>query len=386
VTATRDRRAGVAMLVGAATGFVACVVAGHVVSDRLVYPGFVRWTKFTSATTSFFPTASQLRAIVRAQCAPDRTLVVVAGNSVFNGPGQSPDRLWSRRLQEELGEEYCVVNFATALSMMGDIPGVSINMLWREYPRLVLVVSTLQTTCGAPDGSPVYSYVFWDAYWKRLLTFPEEPRRHAEDAARAEGVDPVHREELRIRSMLDAVLRFEDLWTFVGYRGLFTLWTVDTGLGSIVPRSRYPDTGDDAPPRLPRDPAGVARFSEPFYEDDGQGGWRERPETWQRLEREIAVALPGPFRARTLVVTTEWNPSDLELLTPRARARQALLSAASAARWERAGYQALLTATDFSADDYLDLLHLSTSGGDKIARRVAPFVRRIAAEATASGG
>src|SRR5262249_13151011 len=161
--------------------------------------------------------------IVRRQCAPDRTLVIVAGNSVFNGYGQPPGGIWTAHLGGELGPGYCVVNLATALSLIGDFGAVTTDMLRRDYPRGVLVGNTLPGSCGPPDGASAYRYLFWDAYWKGLLTAPEERRRAIEAVSAVRTRDSER--ELRLRMWLDARLRFNDLWTFVTYQWFSTVWT-----------------------------------------------------------------------------------------------------------------------------------------------------------------
>ncbi|MEI9897640.1 MAG: hypothetical protein WDN28_28220 [Chthoniobacter sp.] len=81
---------------------------------------------FLEQETSYYPTASQLVAVARAQCPPtaNKTLVVLGGNSVFNGSGQKRNELWSRALQEQLGDHYQVVNFSA--------PGGGCGRQWRR--------------------------------------------------------------------------------------------------------------------------------------------------------------------------------------------------------------------------------------------------------------
>src|SRR5262249_23371102 len=169
----RESLVGVTFLTGFAAGLSVCVLLGHVVGNMNIYPDFVRFNQYLNALTVYFPTASEVRALVKARCPVDRVLVVVGGNSVFYGAGQRAEEIWTSSLQAKLGDGFCVVNLAVPRSLIGDFGAVTVNMLWRDYPRALLVDSTLAAVCGPPDGDPFYRYLYWDAYWKGLLTFPD---------------------------------------------------------------------------------------------------------------------------------------------------------------------------------------------------------------------
>jgi hypothetical protein len=377
------------LLAGLVAGFAAATVGGWVVSDRAYPRDFVRLHKFVGGETNFLPTASQLRAIVRARCPRDRTLVLVAGNSIFNGFGQPPEGIWTAHLQDDLGSDYCVVNLATALSEIGDIGAVTVDMLRTEYPRLVLVINTLPAICGPPNGSKAYGYLFWDAYWKGLLSMPDARRRAVDDWAPI-GEPLAHKaEEVRLGRWLNAALRFNDLWNYVDYEWLSTVWTIDTRDQFPAPRRVF---ADPVPAILPleerfrsgRQPgrADIARFSSGYFDSDGRGGWTERSDPWRAFEKEVADVLPDALRSQTLVVMTELNPVHLALLSAEERKRHEQLFASSLARWQRAGYRAVVVGTDFAPDDYYDYDHFTESGGVKLADALAPRIRELAGEAS----
>ncbi len=381
-----DRARSAALLIGLIVGFCSATLAGWVVSNRPYPADFVRLHKFIGAETNFFPTASQLHALVRARCSPDRTLVLVAGNSIFNGYGETPQGIWTAHLQDDLGSEYCVVNLATALSQIGDIGAVAMDMLRREYPRMVLVTNTLPGTCGPPGGSAQYRYVFWDAYWKGLLNAPDERRRAIDDWAPIGDPLRHQNEEIRLGRGLNAALRFNDLWNYVEYDWLTTVWTTDTRARFPASRRHFADPVPVIPPLAERFTTGrqprrsdIARFSSSFFEAGEAGAWIERSAPWQSLEKEIAAVLPQEFRPHTLVVMTELNPVHLALLTPPERARHAQLFSSSLQRWRSAGYNAIAVGAGFEPDNYYDYDHFTESGGIKLARELAPQIRKLAA-------
>ena len=335
----------------------------------------MRLHKFIGTETNFFPTASQLRAVVRARCARDRTLVLVAGNSIFNGYGEPPEGIWTAHLQDELGSDYCVVNLATALSQIGDIGAVAMDMLRREYPRIVLVTNTLPGTCGPPGGSAQYRYVFWDAYWKGLLDAPDERRRAVDDWAPIG--EPLVRqdEEMRLGRQLNAALRFNDLWNYVEYEWLATVWTIDTRGPFPAPRRRFADPVPAIPPLAERFTTGkqprrteIARFSSPFFDAGDTAAWVDVPSRGT-LEKEIDAALPPEFRPHALVVMTELNAVHLALLSPQERARHAQLFASSLQRWQAAGYHAVAVGSDFEPADYYRLRSLHRERRHQVGAR-----------------
>jgi hypothetical protein len=343
---------------------------------------FVRLHRYVDSQTLFYPTASQLLAIVRDRCPPDRIVVIVAGNSVFNGYGQPPEGIWSAALQRQLGEPYCVVNLAAAFSLIPDIGATVLNALSARHPRVLLVANGLPAACGPAGGSPMYRYLFWDAYWKGLLSQPEEARRSVEAVARALGGDLDA--ELRVRMALDALLYFDDLWTFVGYRWVFTAWTELTRDDFLRARVRYPDPVPEIPPLTerfrpgPEMPAEAAKYSAALFVPDDRGGWVEQPEAWAPFERDVRAALPGALRAHTLIVVTALNPWYVDQLPAAERTRHALAYAATVRRWQEGGYGAMEVG-GFVAEDFLDLMHLTIGGGETLARQVAPRVRGLAA-------
>ena len=154
---------------GLALSFLACCAAGFIVRDRNCYERFERFHRFINIETQFYPTACQLRALGRSRLDTEKIAVVVGGNSILYGTGQREEALWTKRLQELLGERYQVINLASPAALPGEFGGLAAEILARDYPRLILLADQQPSaSAGDPDGR-LYRYLFWDAHYKGLL-------------------------------------------------------------------------------------------------------------------------------------------------------------------------------------------------------------------------
>jgi hypothetical protein len=113
---------------------------------------------------------------------------------------------------------------------------------------------------------------------------------------------------------------------------------------------------------------------------DAAGNWvaDERAAAWADLDRSAATAFPPAVRPRTLLLVLGFSPHYLTQLSPDERACYAAVSRATAAHLGRLGFPTLEAGAAFGPDDFLDLRHLSASGGTKLAEAVAPQVRDLA--------
>src|SRR5204863_7293825 len=100
------------LLLGVVAAFLGCCLAGRLASRRNHVDQFQRYHAFTSPQTLYYPPARAVRALARSRLDPNKVVVVVGGNSIMQGFSQAPDEVWTRRLQEQLGDEYQVLNLA----------------------------------------------------------------------------------------------------------------------------------------------------------------------------------------------------------------------------------------------------------------------------------
>lgn len=383
-------RLPVAICVGVFVGFVGACLLGRMSEKTSRFENFVRLHPFLEQESSYFPTASQLVATARAQCPPDngKVLVVLGGNSVFNGSGQKKKEIWSAVLQQELGDRFHVINFSAPGAGVMDNGGVAFEILARDYPRALLVTNT-EPGYYAPGYASSYSYLFWDAYYKDLLI---------EDADRSavlkRDVFSKDSQEAQLRYRLNSVLHFNDLWTGIAYRRVSTVWSSWLKERSFSPRRELPDWYDKRKVIVPSE----ERFQEllaghiaalrnrksldPQRILAGADGKMIQTEESLRAEvDQIANLLPESLRRRAFVVFTPLNPWFLEHLTADERNRLEVSFENGVTLLKNGGFHAVsLLQQGFEPLDFGDTVHLSPAGGNRLAHALAPEIRKLAGE------
>ena len=401
----RTRLAPSTMLLGVVLGFGAFCLLGRRAAREDHLTPFVRFTQWTSPETKYYPTIGEMTSLVRARMKPGQILVIVGGNSVLRGVGQPADRIWTKALQENLGPGYCVVNLAFNGSSVTDGAAVVAEALRLEYPRQIYIANASPASAPAPDGSGVYRFVFWEAYYKGLLI---------DDPVRASAIAFSNRypeiqnppestglRELKTREWLDHFFYFQDYWNKVTYRDCNTVWgyympgTTDF----LRPRGDYPDPEPDTaqyPMAVRYDPAnfavemaivrGCSQYTymsmdaagHPQMRKDASGHWPLYTPVWDDFAAGIKGAMPEVLKKRTLILLSRNSPFFVRRLTPDERERDDLAYTHSVAMWQAGGYEAMDYGKDFAPEEYGDRTHVTWQGGAKLAILVADKVRSMA--------
>src|SRR5262249_1666081 len=211
---------------GLALGFVACCVLGRQLPKLLPMQNVERLHTYLNPQALYFPTALQIRALARRQLPRDKVAVVISGNSVLMGSGQSVDELWTKELQRELGDEYRFLNLSTPSGAPNEFGQAAVEMICSDHPRVLHVCNCNPRAYAlAVDGSArTYRYFTHDALSRGLLQpFPERDQALA-DLQRQRADEPSFA-ELRQQTQANRWLSFNDLWHVVGYEVCFTVWT-----------------------------------------------------------------------------------------------------------------------------------------------------------------
>jgi hypothetical protein len=373
----------VSLIAGLATGMLGLAGAGFLAARTNWHTEFTRLHPMIAPESRYQPTVDELLAMIRANSSPEKVLVIVGGNSVLYGVGQPAPVMWTRSLQEQLGPDYSVVNLALRGSRPTDGGAVIAEALRDEYPRLIYIANVPPLLTADAIGGDDYRFMLLDAYYKGYL-LPWEPRdRSLSNPGR------VARED-RIGAWLDARVRYRSAWNWWTFH-IFS--TVPSPLSvsilqSLAARGQFRDeeTNIEAIPFSQRFAGasfeadmGITRaFTERFYDRIGDG-WQMREAARTEFDTFAAEAFPTALRSRTLIVISRNSPYYTSRLAPELRERDEIAVTDSISGWERHGYEAVDSGTNFDPADFGDRTHLTASGGRKLAVNVAAKVREMSA-------
>jgi hypothetical protein len=374
------------LLAGIATGFLLATWAGHATAAYSKPAHFRRFHRLISPDALFYPPYSMLETLALARWQPGKTLVIVGGNSILNGVGQSPDEVWTLRLQSLLGDSYVVVNLALRSAYPTQAGALVAESLHRRGIPLVYVTDTNPLAGTGLAAGPPYGYYYWQAlYQGKLAPFP----------AREEAIDrwigslpPAARAQLaedRLAGRLDGWFHHLSLWHHVGYHYGFTVWNYLVRDEFWAPRQRLADNEPAARPLAERfltDPAGetaIARgYTASLAEPDAHGGWQLTAAGRRKIADEIEVSFAPDLRPRMLMLLEVNNPYYLARLTPAEQARETFVYDACAAIWREHGIACVPAGRGFEPADYVDRPHLSAAGGHRLAALVAEKIHQLA--------
>jgi hypothetical protein len=385
-----DRVGTAAYVTSFVVGMAALSLMGRLAASEDPFVGFVRFHHYLNPETFFYPTASQVIAIARESAPPDQILVIIGGSSIMYGAGQGSAEVWTDTLQADLGDRFKVVNLALPAGAPAEHGAIAAEALLKEGRRVVHVTQIYPTGNLRPM-SGMYPYVIWDARAKGLL-LPSDDRDASLANPSPPGTPPEsERTELRMRSALDSVLYFTDLWNTVAYKDAFTLWypLVPGNATFASPRSQMKDMAPPIiDPALRYNPIVLTQSQQAVTGElnaacvqNGDGGWDLRDDTffWSSYLAWLNVELPAVLRDRTLNVVIPRSPY---YWTHLPEAGQQCLRAHYRRVEERLrslGLYAELVGEDWTDADYLDSVHPSGPGGEKMAHELAPMIRTIAA-------
>ena len=376
---------------GLIAGLAVLSLVGRRVARTDYHPGFVRFFPPTSPESNYVPTVNEMAAIVRARCRPDQVLVIVGGNSILQGVWQPAAEVWTKRLQQLLGDHYCVLNFAFRGAGPANGGGVVAEVLRNEFPHQIYIANEAVQTAVESIGYEPYRYLTWQAYFGgRLIDYPPRTARITQYRSTAEGRPILI--DAAISSLFDRLLYYHDLWNWITFKYVCTIPSL---YGAAVPdlltaRSKIPDAESDA-----TDPANVAnrypasgfniemeivRGFEIYSHRMPDGHWELAEATRADMAAHFAEAFPTPLKARTLMLISRSSPYYRRHLTADEAIGEDQAYKNTVDIWEKAGYSAIAYGRDFNDDDYGDRTHLSKLGGAKLAEVVAPKVRTMAAQ------
>jgi hypothetical protein len=361
--------------IGLVLGLFALSWLGSVVESTRLAERFVRFHQLLSAESDYFPTARQIRAIVHRQIGAEPTVhVIVGGSSVEHGSGQHESLIWTRFLQEHLGPEFRVTNLAQRAGTSTEFGNIGAELLLREGRPVIYVAGGDVTAFSINLGVSLYRYAMFDA-WRRGYLLPWPPRDRLLDGA-WRGTSALRTPALG--SLFDAYLNFNDLWNFVGYEYANSNWNQRLVEHSFEPRASLAD------PELMPEQYAIHRYRDDMNLVMRQVKaqiWSPTDPRWRHRMGMTQQMTPPQLRAVTLAIIDLNSPYYVDRLDPLEREAFFATAYDHARRLREIGFRrAEIPAIDLTTEDYTDPLHVSVSGGQKLAAKIAPIIRTMAVE------
>jgi hypothetical protein len=389
-------------LASVAVGFICCVLLGHLVSQSPALKTAKRFNHLLNPMSYFYPTASQVRARVLSQIKEDQTLVLVGGNSNFNGVGQFLEDLWSTKLQEQLGDKYAVVNLATMGSCSADFAGVIFRMIEPIHKKTLFVYNVYSNSQATIDGSEQecpFHYFFWDAYFKNLV--PMSPEIDVATTDKKGFLDLNKMPEMHLGLYMDSFLYSRDLWTYVGYKYFFTVWSSYTTENFSTPREYFTNSSEsffnsvetpeqrklryaNLDERLRRSGmttemfmSNLRRQIDSWAQNNADGGVIENSTWWNRWRNSYLANMPLEQREKTLVAVLWSNPRFVKMLTPEEQKQYNFLIPHAVTELKKLGYESIDIGKNYDPEDFDTSFHYVDTGGAKIAADIASEISKL---------
>lgn len=347
-------RAIIYFFIGIVLGFLACSLAGYIVSGHERFKHFKRFYPAIQPEMQYYPTAHELLQTANHLARNDKVLVLIGGNSIFKGMGQKDSALWTSALQTRLGERYQVLNYAIDAAAFNAFAGVAYRMLRERYQHIIFVTTCVPEIPGGTDQHQ-YEYVFWDAYYKKLF-HPDPYEKKAIQKQRKEDWRTREGQDIHIMSELDSLFYFRNLWNAVSYHVGFKAKKNDTDHHDFF-RKNQVNIQD------------VLKKKEEVERTLTDTRWLMQSETIYR------DAWQQPYRYHTLCMIPTFNPALMTQLSPATQYSYADLLKKFSDTLNKLGYHAVIFTDTLTAQNYVDARHLSASGGDKLAIQVEHIVK-----------
>jgi hypothetical protein len=374
------------IFLGIVVGFVACCLAGRLAAKQQPFEDFVRFHAYRSPEVNYYPSFSRVLNLAREHIHPGKILVVVGGNSILHGVGQRESQVWTRHLQEQLGDRFEVLNLALKGNDPFELGGLVAERLVSEGAPVIFVTSALDgnidTGAGGEWEGRLYQYFFWDAWGKGLVPSDERRDQWLNDDASRKPYGGRNRLELRYCGLIDGVTYADDLWNDVAYRYLCSVW-------SPLKYPKFWEAYRKLPDPDPGDTLPFDHFNNEAYVPISHKimlAWIHTPladgllrgDSDERVARIHRRFVPAALQHRTLYVFRSEGVYYLKRLPPdeQARYRAVVHRLPQAINGEDLRVQ--VVGENYTERDYYDRSHFSEQGGRKVAIDLAPSIRSIA--------
>jgi hypothetical protein len=377
-----QRLSPVSVFIGIVVGFSLMVLAGRWAGKQNLFIAYERNYPLISTEGYFYPSLDNLTGLVSHVASKRKILVVVGGNSVLLGVGQKKEQLWTKELQRLLGPDFAVFNFAIPGACPTEMGAVLAEVLSKEYTRLIYVAN--ERIPMLMDSPVFYEYLFYQARASGKL-FKITPGPEDVNAVIANRRSELL-SEAPLRGYFDYWSHASDLWNYIGYNYVFTVFNL-----LKYPPERFfearrnsEDQTSDVPPIPERftfreqSMQLVRSLFQSSVEKDAQGELSIKPAVSDAFIRDALIAFPDSFKPRTLILLVYNAPYFATQLSADEYAAYKFAFRQGKSWLQKAGYHSVLVGPDLTDEDFADRVHLTASGGQKMAGDIAPEIRSMA--------
>lgn len=381
-------------LLGFVIGLLTCSLLGRKIAHDGYYENYIRIGGPYQVDNTFLVSPSQIRNVIRKECSKNKVLVLVGGSSIMMGSGQPVRYLWSRKLQELLGDGYCVFNLAGPAGVMNGYAATTLGILGNDYKNSYLITDMSETFASYnPDGVWSQKHYFWDAYYKNMLYPSVVGRLHKKEKEIQQEIsimselDQARLEQIKAGEWLDSFLYFNDLWTYVHYNFFTTYYFHNAGYfqwkaRKIAPDYDYEVNFDDLrslkqysqPVNSPEFNQTVERYGNlKKYFEYTPDGYKLYDVYINTFDKRVRDSFLTGTQQNVVVAYIGLSPYYSDHFVKQKQDAYETLYIRKAAVVEKYGYH--VVRPRFGAEDFVDPLHLNTLGGYKLAQVVGDQIK-----------
>jgi hypothetical protein len=374
----------VLVFIGIFAGFSLMVFAGRWAGKQNLFVAYERSYPLISPEGYFYPSLDNLTELVSHVASPRKILVLVGGNSVLLGVGQKKDHLWTKELQRDLGPDFVVVNLAFRGCRPTEMGAVVAEALSKKYTRLIYVANAEPMLMLLPSAGGPYEYLNWEAQASGEL-----PKGTSNSGVKSFAAD---RAELSteglMRGYFDSWSHASDLWNYIGYKYVFTVFNSlkSPPESFFEARSSSQDQEGDVLPipqrfSLQGQSMQILRMSIDLrVKKDAKGDFRINPDISAEFDRMARVAFSDSSKPRTLILLVYNAPYFVHQLSRDEREAYDFAFSQGKSSLQKAGYRSALIGQNWTDEDFADRAHLTAFGGQKMASAIAPEIQSMAVQ------
>jgi hypothetical protein len=331
---------------------------------------FTRFHRLINPESNYFPTTRQIEQIIDA-VPKEKVFIIVGGTSIFHGTGQPDSVMWTRQLQTLLGERFRVLNFAQRSGASNEFGNIAAEILLQRHGRVIYVADGVTNEFTYPYRLATYLPVIAEA-WMRGDLIPWQPR---DDLLRLHiKLAPDRLQSVFLETVFDRILNFKDFWNYFEFEIGNLNWTLFLVDRILAPRAKFHDNEDDEA----ADP-----YPDPIESEVQEArSWIipiDSKRRWAAIVHETEAMIPPELRRITLGTIHLSSPRILNQLSADEHAAYIGTANYQAAELKKIGFaECVVSGIGYTEQDYVDRLHMSVSGGEKLAAMLAPKILILA--------